>query len=224
MKIKTFTLITIICLLIGSNKVYADALDDLLRPYKDEANKITTSYQYNDNYVDENGNKKNGMFTIKIKGITNNLKIRIDDSEKYYYYEDTNNGELIIDSVESGLKKVNIYSIKYSKFLKAINVSIPKYNYYSERTECKGITDLDVCDKWYEYELNESIFQKKIQDYKEEKKLENNEIKKESKISIFFNNIFEFLKNYYLYIIGSIVLIVSITIYIVIRKKKYTLE
>lgn len=222
MKIKTFTLITIICLIIGNNKVYADALDDLLRPYKEKANKITASYQYNDNYVDENGNKKNGMFILKINGMNDELKIRIDNSEKYYYYEDTNNGELIIDSVDSGLKKINIYSVKYSKFLKAINVSIPKYNYYSERIECEGITGLDVCDKWYEYELNESIFQKKIQDYKEEKKLEDKN--NESKISIFFNNVFEFLKNYYLYIIGTIVLITSITIYIVIRKKKYTLE
>ena len=76
----------------------------------------------------------------------------------------------------------------------------------------------------YKYQLNESTFQRKIKEYKEAKEQEENEIKKESKISIFFNKVVEFLKNYYLYIIGIIVLVVSVTIYIVVRKKRYTLE
>ena len=83
--------------------------------------------------------------------------------------------------------------------------------------------ELDVCDKWYKYELNETTFLKKINEYKKTQE-ENKDNNNQSKIQIIFNNIVNFLKSYFIYIIIFIVIVCSITIYITIRKKKYSLE
>lgn len=224
MKRIAYVFITFLCIIIANRNAYADSLEEALKPYKNEANKITTSYQYNENYIDESGNKKNGMFILKIGGITENLKIKLDDNEKIYYYKDTNNGELIIDSVESGIKKIHVYSVKYPSFLKTITVNIPKYNYYSDRAECDDITNLDVCDKWYKYELNETTFLKKINEYKKAQEEIKKSEEKTSNTQIIFNKIINFLKKYFFYIIVIIIIVPGIIIYIKIRKKRNSLE
>ena len=132
---------------------------------------------------------------------------------------------MILNGVESGIKKIYIYTVEVPTYLRTITVNIPKYNYYSEREECNGISkeELDVCDKWYKYELNETTFLKKINEYKKTQE-ENKDNNNQSKIQIIFNNIVNFLKSYFIYIIIFIVIVCSITIYITIRKKKYSLE
>ena len=224
MKRFAYIFIGILCLIIVSKNVYADSLEEILNSYKNEANKIVTSYQYNENYVDESGDKKNGIFILKISGITKNLKFKIDNSKKVYYYEDTNNGELTIDNVESGIKKIHVFSVQHPTFLKTITVNIPKYNYYSDRAECDGITNLDVCDKWYKYELNETTFLKKINEYKKAQEEIKKSEEKTSNIQIIFNKIINFLKKYFFYIIGIIIIVPGIIIYIKIRKKRNSLE
>lgn len=224
MKKILYAIIFIACFTFRINNIYADELEKILEPYKKEAEKVTARYQLDENYTDENGNKKNGMFIIEINNLTENLKVKIDDGD-FIRYDKTDNGKLILNGVESGIKKIYIYSVKAPTFLRTITVNIPKYNYYSEREECNGISkeELDVCDKWYKYELNETTFLKKINEYKKTQE-ENKDNNNQSKIQIIFNNIVNFLKSYFIYIIIFIVIVCSITIYITIRKKKYSLE
>ena len=226
MKKASYIFITIICLLIANKNVRSYSLEEELKPYKEEANEIVISFQYNENYVDSSGNKKNGMFNLKISNLTENLKIKIDNEDTFYYYKNTNNGELLFEGVESGIKKIHVYSVRHPSFLKTITINIPKYNYYSEREECKeiGEENLDVCNKWYKYELNETTFLKKIKDYQKEQEEIKKEIKEISLIKQFFDNIVEFLKSYIVYIVVSIIIIAGTVIYIKIRKKKYSLE
>lgn len=224
MKKILYAIIFIACFTFRINNIYADELEKILEPYKKEAEKVTARHQLDENYTDENGNKKNGMFIIEINNLTENLKVKIDDGD-FIRYDKTDNGKLILNGVESGIKKIYIYSVKVPTYLKTITVNIPKYNYYSEREECNGISkeELDVCDKWYKYELNETTFLKKINEYKKTQE-ENKDNNNQSKIQIIFNNIVNFLKSYFIYIIIFIVIVCSITIYITIRKKKYSLE
>ena len=212
------------CFTFKINDIYADELEKILEPYKKEAEKVTARYQLDENYTDENGNKKNGIFIIEISNLTEDLKVKIDDGD-FIRYDKTDNGTLILNGIESGIKKIYIYSVKVPTYLRTITVNIPKYNYYSEREECNGISkeELDVCDKWYKYELNETTFLKKINEYKKAQE-ENKDNNNQSKIQIIFNNIVNFLKSYFIYIIIFIVIVCGITIYITIRKKKYSLE
>ena len=224
MKKILYVIIFIMCFTFKINDIYAAKTDEFLETQKKEAEKVTAKYQLDENYTDENGNKKNGMFIIEINNLTENLKVKIDDGD-FIRYDKTDNGKLILNGVESGIKKIYIYSVKAPTFLRTITVNIPKYNYYSEREECNGISkeELDVCDKWYKYELNETTFLKKINEYKKTQE-ENKDNNNQSKIQIIFNNIVNFLKSYFIYIIIFIVIVCSITIYITIRKKKYSLE
>ena len=224
MKKILYAIIFIACFTFRINNIYAAKTDEFLETHKKEAEKVTAKYQLDENYTDENGNKKNGMFIIEINNLTENLKVKIDDGD-FIRYDKTDNGKLILNGVESGIKKIYIYSVKVPTYLKTITVNIPKYNYYSEREECNGISkeELDVCDKWYKYELNETTFLKKINEYKKTQE-ENKDNNNQSKIQIIFNNIVNFLKSYFIYIIIFIVIVCGITIYITVRKKKYSLE
>lgn len=224
MKKILYVIIFIMCFTFKINDIYADELEKILEPYKKEAEKVTARYQLDENYTDENGNKKNGIFIIEISNLTEDLKVKIDDGD-FIRYDKTDNGTLILNGIESGIKKIYIYSVKVPTYLRTITVNIPKYNYYSEREECNGISkeELDVCDKWYKYELNETTFLKKINEYKKAQE-ENKDNNNQSKIQIIFNNIVNFLKSYFIYIIIFIVIVCGITIYITIRKKKYSLE
>lgn len=219
------TLFFIAMLLI--NNTYINALvcdDDNIDILKEHASKVSITYEMDNDYVNDKGEKEKGMYKIIVTGLEEYTSIRIKDLNINEKYTSDNQGNITINNVESGLKKVSIYFDICDTLLITKNLNIPVFNKYSQREECNGITDLDVCMEDYKYQLNESIFQKKIKEYKEAKEKENNSIEKESKISIFFNNVIKFLKNYYLYIIGIIVLVVSVTIYIVVRKKRYTLE
>lgn len=218
-------LFIIIMLLI--NNAYVNAAvcdDDNIDKLKERASKVNITYEMDNDYVNENGEKEKGVYKIIVTGLEEYTSIRIRDLNINEKYTSDNQGNIIIKNVESGIKKVSIYFDICDALLITKTLNIPIFNKYSQREECNGITDLDVCMEDYKYQLNEGTFQKKIKEYKEAKEQEENEIKKESKISIFFNNFVEFLKNYYLYIIGIIVLVVSLTIYIVVKKKRYTLE
>ena len=217
-------LFIIIVLLINNVSVNATMCDDdWIDKLKENASKVSITYEMDNDYVNAKGEKEKGIYKIIVTGLEEYTSIRSKELKINEEYTDDNQGNIIIKNIESGIKRVSIYSNTCNTLLLTKTLNIPVFNKYSQREECNGITDLDVCMEDYKYQLNESIFQKKIKEYKEAKEQEE-EIKEESKISMFFNKTVEFLKNYYLYIIVIIVLIVSVTIYIVVRKKKYTLE
>lgn len=220
-----FSILVMFCIDIGVVNAAYDKNQELLKKYIEQAENVKVKYILDEEYTDTNGNQVNGMFKLEITGLTDDLKIRVLGTEEYYYTSDAIDGIITITGVESGIKKIGVYYRKYVTLVKTISVNIPKYNYYSERIECEGISgeELDVCGKWYEYELNESTFLYKVNKYKEsQEKLE--EEKEKNKFSIFFNNIVDFLLDYYIYIIIVIVSIALITLFIVIRKKRYSLE
>lgn len=220
-----FSILVMFCIDIGVVNAAYDKNQELLKKYIEQAENVKVKYILDEEYTDTNGNQVNGMFKLEITGLTDDLKIRVLGTEEYYYTSDAIDGIITITGVESGIKKIGVYYRKYVTLVKTISVNIPKYNYYSERIECEGISgeELDVCGKWYEYELNESTFIYKVNKYKEsQEKLE--EEKEQNKVSIFFNNIVNFLLDYYIYIIIVIVSIAFITLFIVIRKKRYSLE
>ena len=224
-----FVLIAFVMFSINIYNVNA-AYDKYLEPYKEFvelAEKVEVKYILDTEYVDEEGNPKNGMFKIEIRGLSEELKIRLlDKEEEWYYLRDAVDDVITINGVESGVKRIGIYYREYVTLLRTIRVNIPVYNYYSERMECQGISgdELDVCDPWYKYELNESTFLSKINKYNENQEKINSEKKNENKVVSFFNEVIEFLMDYFIYIIVGIILIVSITVFVIIRKKQYSLE
>lgn len=214
--------------LFGNIAVNAGICDDVtINEFKNKADNLKITYELDETYVDSNGVHQNGIYKISVTGLEKFISVKFYDLNIEETYSKENQGNITLNGVESGIKKVGIYYTRCAdKLLKIVTLNIPIYNKYADREECKGITDLDVCDETYEYELNESTFQYKLKKYNEKKQeeLEEEEKNKESKVSIVFNNIVEFLKDYYLYIVISIVVIVAVTGYFVLRKRRYTLE
>lgn len=182
--------------------------------YKSYYDNLDITYEMDEDYG-------KGIYKININGLMKDTSVRIKDLDIKVSYNDENNGFVILKNIESGITNLSFYYDRCEKLITTRKIKIPIFNKYSLREECLGREEADVCKKDYEYPLNESTFLKKISDFdKSDKNIDNN-IKKENNI---FNNVIEFLKKYYLYIIGVIVIVSSVTVYLVVRKKKYTLE
>lgn len=200
------------------NAVYDKEKEYYLDQIK-EAEQVEFKYYINNNYYDDEGNKINGIFNLEISNIKDYMKIKIYDLDINLTSEDIIEGKITLDNIPSGIKKLGIYNDQYNYLLKSITLNIPKYNYYAEKEECIDKEDLDVCDKWYEYELNDSTFNYKIKKYEENRK----NLPKQNNNNN--SNIFiKFLSKYYIYIISPIILIAIIIIFIISKKKRYSLD
>lgn len=222
-KIK-YIIVTIVLFFIITPSTKASVCDkaDILR-VKSDANKVTIDYdyKYNPNELVKNGK----FFTLKIKGITEDIYIYEKNTGRTYTHKSKDeNGIINMDKVSGGSFEFNIYYyVCDNRLIRTMKYNLPKYNYYSEAPMCEGITgeELDVCDEWYQGDLDDETFKQKIEEYK--KDLEELQ-QQEAKENTIFNKIKNFLLDNYVYIIIAIVLIVLITIIILIRRKRGILE
>ena len=220
-RIKYLT-IMLLLFMFCNNNVNAICSSESLKKYELEAKKIEVNYQYNDDYY-INDKKVDGMFNVEIKNIPYGTYAQIEGTNIKFRYEEDN--RTIIKGIESGIKKIIIYHDYCNEELRYITLNLPKYNKYSERTECIGVDTekLDVCDKWYPYELNESTFQSKLKEYNKKQEQIQEEAKEIEKTKT-INSIIDFLLKYYIYIIITIILVVLLISIITIKKKRYSLE
>ena len=181
--------------------------------YKKYYDNLDIKYEMDEDYG-------KGVYKINIDSLLEDTSVRNKDLNINEAYNSLNNGLIVLKNMDSGVIYLNFYYDRCDMLVTTRKVNIPIFNKYSLREECMGIEDLDVCMSDYEFPLNESTFLKKINDYNKTKDNEE-EIKNNY---VFFNKIFTFLSSYYLYIIGSIIIIVFIVTYFTIRKRRYTLE
>ncbi len=96
------------------------------------------------------------------------------------YYESNDNKEAVIyTSAESG----NEYGFKLygsydssciEEYLDTKNITVTKYNPYSEKEECKDNEDFELCKKLYDGEIKgEEEFEDKLTDYRNETTIKN---------------------------------------------------
>lgn len=187
---------------------------------KEIANDITITAQY---AKDENG-KDTGKYNLVIEGLVEEFYIIEEITDETYYYNETINGTLTISNLESGNYRFHIYyEVCEDELVKTIKYKLPKYNHYANNPLCEGITedDLAVCNRLYQGELTDEIFEQKIEEYKKSLNIETQIQKGENNI---VNKIMDFFKDYYIYIIAVFILIIVIIIRIVVNKKRGALE
>ena len=174
---------------------------------KAENIEVTTEFVYDDVDLGIYNN-----YHITIAGLTDDLYIYTDDYGKVYNINDMING-IIIDIINTGVKSLNIYSshCDENQIISTINLNLLEYNKYATYEECENISgeQLDVCDKFYEGDLTYSVFQRKVEKYKNSKK----------------NTIIPETNNLTIYgIVAGIVLIITIIVILIIRYKKNKLD
>ena len=180
-----------------------------LRELKQLAKKVEIGYEFDE---------KNKYFRVSI----HNLKEGLETSVGYdnYTYTTKNKGNFRLNSTYfSGYEfKLNIYANGKTnckdELLYTVKKTLPVYNIFSTRKECKGLENEEICRKWYDYtEISEEEFIEKITKLKS---VRNN--KKENVFNIIINFFIEF---WYLFIIVVLISVVVIVIKIIrVNKNK----
>lgn len=199
-----------------------------------KAANVKLSYEAIDGtYIDEDG-FVNGREYIKVTilNITEEffvlLKNDYDKTEKKYTYEDTNNG--IVEFEWNNLDKVTTFTAEVyttaktncpNERYKTIYLTTPRYNGFSKLAICSDYPEYSFCQKYVTFsEISEGDFFDKLEEYSLEKdndKGNNNNNNNENNVTL-VDKIWGFVDEYKFYILGGIVLIVSISV-IIYRKR-----
>lgn len=138
-------------------------------------------------------------------------------------YSDTNKGNFT--SIYTDVSKIRKFSYKiYSseatacpgEELKTLYITLPKYNEFYDM--CESSEDYSLCKEFITVDIKDSDeFQKKLNNYLNK---EYKDLKIDDNDTSWFNNILEFLDNYKLLFIVTIVLSLGVTAVIIVIKKK----
>ena len=175
---------------------------------------VSYTYEINDNKA---------YFNVILNNIPRDVYFIDINTGNKYYYENTNNGEIVIsgynnDFGESGQYKFFINNnicngIKLgTKYYK-----IPPYNNKYNSELCKDLENFSLCKKWSKNTYTDEEFKQKIEEYKNVKneKVEETEIKYEKDT---LSKVVQFYIKYYYLFLPAIILICIIIM--VISKKR----
>lgn len=204
--------------------------------------KVAKNVKFTNQFSKDDNGKDTGYFDLIISGLTEEIYLVDETTGETYYYDSTDNGTIKFNSLSANNYRFEIYSKECEEYIedlseednyedlddefvnepiRTINHKIPKYNHYANNPLCNGITEieLDVCNRLYQGELTNEKFEKIVKDFREE--YLNEEPYEETNI---LNKIVNFLENYYMHIIGGVILIIVAIVAIIINRKRGALE
>lgn len=205
-------LLTLISFITFTPEIYAECTNEEVNAFKKISNEYKVTYEmntesklYNLTFYDPAPDK----YTFVINGATDG-DFSIHDNNNYQYLG-LSPGEytVTIEGVTNTCKDV----------LKTINLSLPKYNKYTEDPLCKGNEEFVLCQPTYDKDIDYDTFKERLEVYKKtktENNAKNNNTKKE-------NIVINYIKNNIVQvslIAISLVLVIIIIISIAKRQKK----
>lgn len=166
--------------------------------------------------------KKNGkrQFAVTISNLVDGMYVLYDSY--IYRYDKYNLGIAKVDNYFNSANTyiIGIYADYHSacpgEFLLNKTITIPKYNQYSERNECKGIESFKLCQRWYAESFTEAEFKKQIEEYKNSLNSKVETHKKEQKQSIIEQFIKLYMNN--IYISAGLTIVAGVIFVIIIIK------
>ncbi|MGN1267884.1 MAG: hypothetical protein ACI4U0_00030 [Candidatus Aphodocola sp.] len=207
-KIKLLILF-IVCYVFSITYVDAEVCDEAdVERLKVLAQDVEVSYDYigDDELFDR--------YQISVAGLFDELMVSFDGHD--YYYDSTQEGSLSFYR-NSGTYSFEFYSTSCPYIiLTTKNIKLPKFNMYSQTSECQKLKDykLDICDEWYQSQINDVTFYSIINQYLSE---DNTNISYSERIKKFFDE-------YYLIMTGVGIAIIVIVVGIIIHRKRSVLE
>lgn len=202
------------------NIIYAECDDKTISNLKLQANNIEINYKYNyDLYNEDFDLEIVNIFDIYVTGLTNEmyLYVEFDGQGVNYYYDDLIDGILKINTINGGSTlKLIVYSTECNQKIKTINYTLPYYNLYSDDELCKQYADASVCSEFLDYDITYKDFKNKIDEYIN--KINGNTNSNDN--NNLFSKLIDFIKNYYIYILISVGIVVCMVIGIIIHKKR----
>lgn len=227
---KVLKFIPILILFIFLNiKVDASTCDGTTKKnLKQEAQHINVTAELQKPSTEPGAEKTLYTYDIRVLNVSKNLTYEI--GSWIYNYADSANGELYVKNayMMGGYKvAIKIYASNQTKctgeVLRTIYVNLPRYNIYSDRKECEGLTEYVICKKTANTEkITEDQFLKKIEEAKK-KKAEAENVKKDDEIekdTFDFINFFDEHKNIIIPVAVIVTILLIILIIIKLNKNK----
>lgn len=217
MKKKKKILLTIISFIAFTSKTYAECTNEEVNAFKKISNEYKVTYEmntesklYNLTFYDPAPDK----YTFVINGATDG-DFSIHDNNNYQYLG-LSPGEytVTIEGVTNTCKDV----------LKTINLSLPKYNKYTEDPLCKGIEEFVLCQSTYDKDIDYETFKQRVEVYKKtktENNIKTDDINKNNAIVNYFKNN---IGQIFLFTISLVLVIIVITLIAKRQKKSRRLE
>lgn len=210
--------------------------------------KVASNINYDYNYIENNGSVE---FTIRFNNVTPQIYIYDETHDKSYYnngnselkisgFESGKQYKFIIKATDKVANSSTVtvpvlvdgqwvdqtYIVGVENdgckndILYTIYITLPTYNKYYNNPLCKGIESYSLCQKWNKLELNETEFEKQVNEYIN-KRTEQKESEKGQEFKSMFDYVIEFYQNYYLIILGGIIVGCSYMIYREKNKKGF---
>lgn len=217
-------MLLLILIIIPFTNVNADCTDSEYFNYQQLSIPISLSYSESTKLLDENNNPIKGVYSIHIAGLDDNLYLYNTNIKLNITPDLKENGVISINGLESGEYIFEVKTSNCQKTIKELKITLPKYNIFANREECKNIDPkkFALCDKWYPYEINETDFIKRITSY-------NNSLENKKEVKEEPQTITEEITKYYNkyqkeIIIGVILVFIIITIIYLIKKRRRKLK
>ncbi|MDO5568553.1 MAG: hypothetical protein Q4G04_00370 [bacterium] len=186
------------------------------------ANQVTITYEHAPLYEEEIDETDNGNFNVIVSGLTPDVYVETNTSPfAIFRYTDKNQGTVTQSNFQGGSYTFKVISDSNCIYeIKTLALSIPKYNYYSEDVRCEGIdtTKFTLCDPWYQFTISEEQFSTRLAEYQNSSNSSNQGAA--LVIEEAGNSILDFILNYYVYIIGIVIIAIGIIVYFKNNKKE----
>lgn len=212
MRKKMLVLIIMLVTIFGTKlTVYAACNEEESKQIQSRLDQIKITYEHIEGMLDSNNELVNGIFKVNITGLTEGLVLY--NPEKDILIVGNDDGKFTKSGFIHGTYEFKLYpyDLECTTAYRTVKIDFPRYNSYSDSYLCNGIdsTKFLPCSKWYEYELDEKTFMARLKEYKD------SESKKNHKTAEIISNTFkDFGKNFvnfwYLYVIGLVVVILTV--------------
>lgn len=217
-------LIMIITCFISVVNVYAECSDDEIEKLKPFVKNVDISYVVREPELGEYG-MVYGIIDLVIQNVPDGFYVYSDYYEDEYAPENYENGIIYIYDHLYGKYTFNIYSEECDEEpIRSIKFVVPRYNPYSEDELCEGIPEgaLDVCDTFYNYEINYDAFAKKVEKYKNS--INNFAGDGDDGTFGIIGDSLNFLKENIIYVVSSLIIIGVIVAVIIVNKRRGELK
>lgn len=179
-----------------------------LSDYRSLAGNINVTYSYRM----EEGKP---VFDVTISNIYDDMYIIDTYQNKQYTKKDfTSDNELIIKGYPDDLTlRYQVYGYIFgcpNQQLITKYVTLPNYNEFSTDKACVGAEEYSLCQRWGAVSVDYEEFLSKVQAYKERKKAQNNPIIFDDE-KTFWDYVFTFVGNYYVYLVSLVIIIILLT-------------
>lgn len=198
---------TVFALLMMPIRIYATNLCDygLLSDYRSLAKNINVTYSYK--MEDDKP-----VFEVTISNLYEDMYVVDTLTNATYDKSDfTSDNEIIISGYQENSKiSYQIYTRVagcYGKMLTTRYVTFPNYNEFSTDEVCVGAEEFSLCQRWGAVAVDYDTFVAEVKAYKTKKANKNNKIIFNDE-KTFWEKVFIFVGNYYVYLVSLVIIII----------------